>query len=93
MSPSFPTVTGGRCSERKAGTDFAQRLSDIIVELPPRRRQALIMLLFALIYEQLTPDDAEAWLDDHDVDSADGIEAMISWLRQFRSPQPPPDLT
>jgi hypothetical protein len=73
--------------------DFIQRLSDLIATLPPRRRQALIMLLFALVYEQLTPDDAKAWLNDHDVGTADGVETMISWLRRFRPPPPPPDLT
>ncbi len=73
--------------------DFIQRLSDLIVDLPARRRQALMMLLFALVYEQLTPEDAKSWLDQHDVDSDDGLEEMISWLRQFRPPTPPPDLT
>jgi len=36
--------------------DFIERLSELIEELPVRRRQALMMLLFALAYEQLTPD-------------------------------------
>jgi hypothetical protein len=72
--------------------DFIQRLSDLIVDLAPLRRQALMMLLFALAYEQLTSDDAKAWLDVHDVDDDDGLDAMISWLRQFRPPVPPPDL-
>jgi hypothetical protein len=72
--------------------DFIQRLSDLIAALPARRRQALIMLLFALVYEQLTPDNAKVWLEDHEVDSDDGIETMISWLRQFRPPLPPPNL-
>jgi hypothetical protein len=71
--------------------DFVERLSNIVSELPPRRRQALMMLLFALMYEQLTPDQATTWLDDHEVDSDEGIETMISWLRQFRPPGPPPD--
>lgn len=73
--------------------DFIERLSQLISELPARRRQALMMLLFALVYEQLTPDAAKAWFDQHDVDSDEGIEALISWLRQFRPTQPPPDLT
>ena len=72
--------------------DFIQRLSDLVEDLPPRRRQALMMLLFALVYEQLTPDDAREWIDTHDVESDVGIEAMVAWLRQFRPPQPPPDL-
>lgn len=73
--------------------EFITRLSDLIAVLPARRRQALMMLLFALVYEQLTPDAAKAWLDDHDMDSDAGIEAMIAWLRAFRPPLPPPDLT
>jgi len=72
--------------------DFIQRLSDLIADLPPRRRQALMMRLFALVYEQLRPVDAKEGIDTHDVDSDEGIEAMIDWLRQFRPPAPPPDL-
>jgi hypothetical protein len=72
--------------------DFIERLSNLIAELPVRRRQALMMLLFALAYDQLTPDDAKAWLDDHDVSGDDGLESMISWLRRFRPPEPPPVL-
>jgi hypothetical protein len=73
--------------------DFIQRLSDLLADLPARRRQALMMLLFALVYEQLTPDAAKEWLDRHEVDDDEGVEAMISWLRGFRPPQPPPDIT
>lgn len=71
--------------------DFIERLSDLVADLPPRRRQALMMLLFALVYEQLTPDQAKDWIEDHEVDSDEGIEVMISWLREFRPPLPPPD--
>jgi hypothetical protein len=73
--------------------DFIERLSELIVNLPSRRRQALMMLLFALVYEQLTPEVAKEWLDEHDVDSDEGIEALIFWLRRFRPPQPPPEVT
>ena len=66
--------------------DFVERLSDVVVRLPPRRRQALMMLLFALLYNQLTPDVAREWLAGNDADSEDGLEAMISWLRRFRPP-------
>jgi hypothetical protein len=76
----------------KGWEDFIERLSALIVDLPARRRQALMMLLFAMAYEQLTPDDAKAWFDGHDVDSDEGVDAMISWLRGFRPPDPPPDL-
>jgi hypothetical protein len=59
-----------------------------VVRLEPRRRQALVMLLFALVDGQLDPDDAAGWLRDHDVDSDEGLDAMIDWLRRFR---PAPD--
>ena len=49
-----------------------------------------MMLLFALVYQQLTPDGAKDWLDAHHVDSDEGVDAMISWLRQFRPPPPAP---
>jgi hypothetical protein len=70
--------------------EFITRLTGMIVDFPARRRQALLMLLFALAYEQLTPDVARAWLDHHEVDSDDGVDAMITWLRQFRPPEAPP---
>jgi hypothetical protein len=73
--------------------EFIERLSSLIADLPVRRRQALMMLLFAMAYEQLTPEDATEWLADHDVADQDGIETMISWLRQFRPPTPPPEVT
>lgn len=73
--------------------EFVERLSQLVSDLAPRRRQALMMLLFALVYEQLTPDDAKDWVAEHDVDSDEGVETMISWLRQFRPQQPPPDLS
>jgi hypothetical protein len=72
--------------------DFIRRLSELIAELPVRRRQAIMMLLFALAYEQLTPEAAREWFDQHDVNDDAGIEAMISWLRPLRPPQAPPDL-
>lgn len=67
--------------------EFVERLTNLVAELEPRRRQALVMLLFALVDRQLTPDEAKAYLDGHDVDSDEGLEAMIGWLRRFR-PRP-----
>ncbi|MDQ2754623.1 MAG: hypothetical protein M3R71_03630 [Actinomycetota bacterium] len=66
--------------------EFARRLSELIGSLAPRRRQALVMLLFALSEQMLTPKDAEEWIGGHDMDSDEGIEAMIAWLRAFRPP-------
>ncbi len=64
--------------------EFAERLGALISELPPRRRQALVMLMFALSQRIVTPDQADAWISAHDVDGDDGVEALIGWLRQFR---------
>lgn len=64
--------------------EFAERLSDLIVELSPRRRQALVMLLFALSERLVQPDSAAQWIAAHDLDSDTGLEQMITWLRQFR---------
>src|ERR1700728_4221783 len=63
--------------------DFTERLADLIVVLPPRRRQALVMLLFALSERMIDPDDANAWISQHDLESDEGIEEMISWLRHL----------
>lgn len=67
--------------------DFVGRLASLIAQLAPRRRQALVMLLFALVDRQLTPDTARDWLDTHDTDSDEGLSEMLQWLRQFR-PRP-----
>ena len=66
--------------------EFAERLAALISELPTRRRQALVMLLFALSQRMLTPDQADAWIACHDVDGDEGVEELISWLRGFRPP-------
>jgi hypothetical protein len=68
---------------RAAGwVDFAERLAALISELPTRRRQALVMLLFALSQHLLTSDQADAWIAGHDVDRDQGVEDLIAWLRQ-----------
>lgn len=66
--------------------EFCERLAGLIVTLPPRRRQALVMLMFALSERMITPDDAQAWMAEHDLDTDEDLEAMIAWLRQFRPP-------
>lgn len=67
--------------------DFVNRLADLVTQLEPRRRQALVMLLFALVDRQLTPETAKEWFDSHDIDSDEGLAEMLRWLRQFR-PRP-----
>jgi hypothetical protein len=66
--------------------DFSERLADLIVRLPARRRQAVVMLLFALSARMITPDEANAWIADHDLDHDEGVEEMIAWLRELRPP-------
>jgi hypothetical protein len=70
--------------------DFVDRLSRLLPDLPLRRRQALIMLLFALTEKLLTPDQLSEWLADHDATSEAGLEEFLSWLRSFRRPGEPP---
>jgi hypothetical protein len=67
--------------------DFTERLSALIVQLSPRRRQALVMLLFALSERMLSPDDANQWIAGQDLDTDEGIEAMIAWLREMNPPE------
>jgi hypothetical protein len=64
--------------------DFEQRLAEALGDLPVRRRQALIMLLFALVESFVAPADVREWLDGHDVSTHDGLEALITWLREKR---------
>jgi hypothetical protein len=67
--------------------EFTERLADLIVVLAPRRRQALVMLLFALSERMLVPEHAEDWIATHDLDQDADVEAMISWLRTMRPPE------
>jgi hypothetical protein len=64
--------------------EFSERLATLIVELPARRRQALVMLLFALSERMTTPDVVNEWIAGHDLDDDKGIEALIGWLRDLR---------
>jgi hypothetical protein len=64
--------------------DFIDRLSRLLPELSLRRRQAVIMLLFALSEKLLDPDQLSGWLADHDATSERGLEEFLGWLRGFR---------
>lgn len=64
--------------------DFQERLAVVVGDLPVRRRQALMMLLFALIEGFVDSDDLGSWLVDQDLANDDGVEALISWLRDRR---------
>jgi hypothetical protein len=44
--------------------------------------------MFALVDGQLAPEEAEEWVNDHELDTDEGLTLMITWLREFR---PNPD--
>jgi hypothetical protein len=71
--------------------DFVDRLSRLLPELSLRRRQALIMLLFALTEKLLDPDRLLGWLAGRDVTTDAGLEEFIGWLRTFRPDGELPD--
>jgi hypothetical protein len=64
--------------------DFVDRLSRLLPDLPLRRRQALIMLLFALTDTLLDAAELSDWLSEHDASTEAGLEEFIGWLRHFR---------
>lgn len=68
----------------KGWEDFERRLAETVADLSVRRRQALIMLLFALVEELVSSGDVRGWLDGHDLASDTGIEQLIAWLREIR---------
>ena len=65
--------------------DFIERFANTVGDLPPRRRQALMMLLFALVEELASPDDVRAWLSVHETGDDAGIEQLLGWLREVRN--------
>ena len=67
--------------------EFERRLAEVLADLPVRRRQALIMLLFALVEEMATPADVREWMAANDVTTDEGVEALIVWLRERRATQ------
>jgi hypothetical protein len=78
---------------RAEGWDgFIDRLTAMLPDLPVRRRQALIMLLFALTEKLVQPEQLRDWLAGHDVSNDVGLEEFLEWLRGFRPPEEPPSL-
>lgn len=65
--------------------DFQERLAVVVGELPVRRRQALMMLLFSLIEDLVTSDEVRVWLDGRDPEDETTVEALIGWLRERRA--------
>lgn len=88
--PFFELLTelsdGARWKLTRAETwdQFVEALSDTIVRLAPRRRQAVMMLLLALTENLVTPDQVREHLEAHPADSPQGVEQLIAWLRGFR---------
>lgn len=64
---------------------FQERLAEVVGDLPTRRRQALIMLLYGLVEGFVSPPDVAEWMEAHDVTGDEGVEALIGWLRARRS--------
>lgn len=64
---------------------FQERLAEVVGDLPIRRRQALIMLLYGMVEGIVSPPEVAEWMEGHDVSSDDGVEALIEWLRSLRS--------
>ena len=66
--------------------EFTQRLTREIVELEPRRRQAVLMCLFALLAMNLQPDELGLYLEGRDMSRDEEVEALITWLRENYDP-------
>ena len=66
--------------------EFTERLTAEIVELEPRRRQAVLMCLFALLAMNLQPDELARHLEGRDMSQDAEVEAFIAWLRENYDP-------
>jgi hypothetical protein len=64
--------------------DMQRRLAEAMDDLSVRRRQALIMLIFALVEKIVTPDQVQRWTDERDLSRDEVIEELIGWLRDAR---------
>jgi DNA-binding response OmpR family regulator len=67
--------------------EFVERLADKIVDLPPTRRFALLLMLMTMAEGRLTPEQLERNLAGRDMEDDDEIVALTEWLRKFR-PEP-----
>jgi hypothetical protein len=66
--------------------EFADRLTREIVDLELRRRQAVVMCLFALLAGDMQPDELAGFLRGRDMSDDAEVEALIAWLRQNYEP-------
>jgi hypothetical protein len=67
---------------------FVRQLAHTIEELPLRRRQALLMMLFAMSDGNLSPEEIAAYLEGRDMEADDEVESLVDWLRRFRPREP-----
>jgi hypothetical protein len=70
---------------------FVERLSAKIVELPPNRRRALLMMLMVMAEGRLTPDELETHLAGRDLEDDEAVDELVGWLRTFRPDDPHED--
>ncbi|HEX4530659.1 MAG TPA: hypothetical protein VIA11_14740 [Acidimicrobiia bacterium] len=66
--------------------EFAERVTQEIVELEPRRRQAIVMCLFALLAMDMQPEDLAGFVAGRDMSDDAEVEALIAWLRENYEP-------
>jgi hypothetical protein len=71
----------------KGREEFTERLTQEIVDLEARRRQAILMCLFALLALDMQPDDLAAYLTGRDMMQDAEVEALIGWLRENYDPE------
>ena len=67
--------------------EFAERVTQEIVELEPRRRQAIVMCLFALLAMDMQPEDLAGFVAGRDMSDDAEVEALIAWLRENYEPE------
>jgi hypothetical protein len=65
--------------------EFAERVTQEIVELEPRRRQAIVMCLFALLAMDMPPEDLAGFLAGRDMSVDAEVEALIVATRELRA--------
>jgi hypothetical protein len=65
---------------------FAERLTREIGDLELRRRQAIVMCLFALLAGDMQADDLAGFVQGRDMRDDAAVEALIAWLRENYDP-------
>ena len=65
--------------------DFVERLAAKIIDLPPARRTALLMMLMVMAEGRLTPAQIETHLAGRNLEDDAEIDALIAWLAKLPS--------